>query len=54
MWDLGTGQLKGLMDGHTNDVISLAISPDGTICVSGSDDGTVKYVCMRGWVCVLF
>lgn len=42
MWDLVSGQLAAVMDGHTNDVICLAVSPDGTICVSGSDDGTVR------------
>ena len=44
MWDLNTGHLLAMMDGHTNDVICLAISQDGTICVSGSDDG-----CARVW-----
>ena len=30
------------LEGHTNDVNSLAFSPDGTILASGSYDGTVK------------
>ena len=30
------------LEGHTNDVRSVAFSPDGTILASGSDDGTAR------------
>ena len=37
-----SGQEKSKLEGHTDWVISVAISPDGTTIVSGSDDKTVR------------
>jgi WD40 repeat protein len=42
LWDLGSGQLKVTLEGHTGDVLSVAISPDGKSLVSGSEDKTVR------------
>ena len=37
-----TGQLKSTLEGHSNYVYSVAISPDGKTIVSGSCDNTVR------------
>ena len=42
VWDMVSGQEKSKMEGHTNRVTSVAISPDGTTIVSGSWDETVR------------
>ncbi len=43
-WDLGsTGVLKSF-DGHTDKVLSVAISSDGMYAISGSADTTVRWV----------
>ena len=42
VWDMVSGQEKSKLDGHTNDVSSVAISPDGKTIISGSDDKTVR------------
>jgi len=39
---MGTGQLKTTLEGHSDAVWSVAISPDGLTCVSGSDDNSVR------------
>ncbi|KAF9649417.1 WD40 repeat-like protein [Thelephora ganbajun] len=40
--DAITGTRRSVLSGHTDSVISLAYSPDGTLLVSGSKDNTVK------------
>ncbi len=41
-WDLGsTGVLK-TFDGHTDKVLSVAVSSDGQYAISGSEDMTVR------------
>ena len=42
MWDLASGECKSTLEGHTNLVLSVAISPDGKTIVSGSGDNTVR------------
>ena len=42
VWELASGELKSTLKGHTDLVRSVAISPDGTTIVSGSDDLTVR------------
>ena len=46
IWDATqTGQVNAplfTLTGHTNDVVSVAFSPDGNIIASGSWDGNVK------------
>jgi hypothetical protein len=44
LWDLASGQLRAKLEGHRSLVTSVAISPDGTTCASGSDDCTIRYV----------
>lgn len=42
LWDARTGAHKTTLTGHTQEVNSIAYSPDGTIIASGSTDGTVR------------
>ena len=42
LWNAATGQRVRAFGGHTDDVRSVAVSPDGTRLVSGGDDKTVK------------
>jgi WD40 repeat protein len=44
IWDLATGELMNTLKGHEDVVWSVAISPDGSTIVSGSEDDTVRYV----------
>ena len=41
LWDVKTGEHKGTLTGHTDQVRSVAFSPDGRTLASGSYDGTV-------------
>jgi len=43
MWDTTTGQVVHTFTGqHTEDVLDVAFSPDGTRLASASKDGTVR------------
>ncbi|VXD14996.1 hypothetical protein [Planktothrix paucivesiculata] len=42
IWQLSTGEELRTLTGHSESVNSVAISPDGQILVSGSDDKTIK------------
>ena len=42
IWDVNTGQIVRVFEGHKDKVISVAWSPDGTQIVSGSADHTVR------------
>ena len=42
MWDMATGKEMSKLEGHTDVVMSVAISPDGKTIVSGSYDKTVR------------
>ena len=42
VWDLASGECKSTLEGHTNGVISVAISPDGKSIVSDSRDETLR------------
>ena len=44
VWDLKTGECKQVLEGHTDWVRSVGITPDGNTAISGSDDKTVRYV----------
>ncbi len=41
VWDLESGALKRTLEGHTNWVRSVAVTPNGRQIVSGSSDKTV-------------
>ena len=42
LWDVSNGRDLRTLTGHTDDVKSVAFSPDGRMMASGSDDGTIK------------
>jgi hypothetical protein len=42
LWDVTTGQLLRMLEGHQEAVLSVSFSGDGRVVASGSDDGTVK------------
>ena len=42
LWDAGTGALKTTLQGHTDDVVSVAFSPCGSTLASGSSDCSIR------------
>jgi WD40 repeat protein len=42
LWDLGTGRVLHIYDGHTDAIIDLIFTPSGTHLLSCSDDGTMR------------
>ncbi len=42
VWDMATGKERSKLEGHTREVSSVAISPDGKTIVSGSYDNTIR------------
>ncbi|NJN67904.1 MAG: WD40 repeat domain-containing protein, partial [Chloroflexaceae bacterium] len=42
LWNAQDGALLATLEGHTDGVLSVAFSADGTRLASGSDDGTVR------------
>jgi WD40 repeat protein len=42
VWELGTGETKTTLQGHTNSVNAVAVTPDGRHVVSGSGDNTLR------------
>ncbi len=42
VWDMASGTLTRKLEGHTGQVLSVAISPDSKSIVSGSSDLTVR------------
>lgn len=51
MWDIETGQQKTVFVGHTGDCMSLAVSPDFNLFVSGACDATAKLWDVREGEC---
>jgi WD40 repeat protein len=54
VWDLATGELKHTLEGHTECVRAVGITPDGTAIISASDDRQLRWVgvcvCVGGGV----
>jgi WD40 repeat protein len=48
LWQVSTGQQVGILTGHAGIVYTVALSPDGSSLVSGSEDRTVKVWSMKG------
>lgn len=42
LWDIESGQQTVVFNGHTGDVMSLSVGPDGNSFVSGACDATAK------------
>ncbi len=42
VWDVASGTQTRKLEGHTNCVRSVAVSPDSKTIISGSDDKTVR------------
>lgn len=42
LWDIATGAEIRSFTGHTSGITSLAITPDGRLALTGSNDGTVR------------
>ena len=42
VWDVSTGKHIDTLSGHTNRIVSIAYSPNGSIIATGSDDNTVR------------
>ena len=42
IWDANTGECLKTLEGHSEDVFSVAYSPNGTKIISGSGDETIK------------
>ena len=52
-WDLDTTGVLKTFDGHTEKVLSVALSADGLFAASGSEDKTVRYMYCQHlpWYC---
>ena len=42
VWDLETGECRQTLEGHSGQVSSVGITPDGRTAISGSWDKTVR------------
>ena len=42
LYDVESGEILQTFNGHTNDVIAVAFSPDDSLLMSGSDDATAR------------
>jgi Prp8 binding protein len=50
IWDTRRGQLKEVLQGHTNSITSLTLSPDGSYLLSNSMDETLRCWDVRPYV----
>ncbi|ETE72100.1 Guanine nucleotide-binding protein G(I)/G(S)/G(T) subunit beta-3 [Ophiophagus hannah] len=51
LWDIETGQTKTTFIGHTGDCMSLAVSPDFKLFISGACDASAKLWDIREGAC---
>lgn len=51
IWDIVKREIQHLLRGHTQEVFSLAFSPDDELIVSGSGDGTVRIWDLKTCAC---
>ena len=51
LWDIETGQQKTVFVGHTGDCMSLAVSPDYQLFISGACDASAKLWDVREGTC---
>jgi WD40 repeat protein len=42
VWDVASGQILRILQGHTDAVRAIAYSPDGKLVASGSNDNTIR------------
>ena len=42
LWDLDTGTIIRIMEGHTDEVFAVAVLPDGRRAISGASDCTIR------------
>jgi len=52
LWDIKTQKVKTTFDSHSSDVMSVSISPDKQIFVSGSCDTTAKVFDIQNGTCI--
>jgi WD40 repeat protein len=48
LWQVSNGQQVGILTGHSDIVHAIALNPDGTSLISGSEDKTVKLWSVKG------
>jgi serine/threonine protein kinase/Tol biopolymer transport system component len=49
LWQISNGQQVSILTGHSDIVHAIALSPDGTSLISGSEDKTVKLWSVKGF-----
>ncbi|MDJ1176867.1 hypothetical protein PMG25_22510, partial [Roseofilum sp. BLCC_M114] len=52
VWDITTGESLAVLEGHQDEVSSIAITPDGSKIISGSNDRTLRVwpATWQGWL----
>lgn len=50
MWDLRKGEVVNTMQGHTDTITGMSVSPDGNFLLSNSMDNTIRVWDVRPFV----